>query len=104
MCITLKKVKIRERIGLSFKNCEVPVIYRGHNDGDHMVFGFTTTYAIRPPITTQIESYISPHGEVDLIHLYVMGFVSGPATSLWFSLGTPAFFTNKTDSHDITLL
>ena len=67
-----------------------------------MVFGFTTTYAIRPPITTQIESYISPHGEVDLIHLYVMGFVSGPATSLWFSLGTPAFFTNKTDSHDIT--
>ena len=24
------------------------------------------------------------------------------ATSLWFSLGTPAFSTNKTDRHDIT--
>jgi hypothetical protein len=48
------------------------------------------------PITTKVVSSKPVHGEVNLIHHYVMTFVS--ATGRWFS---PVSSTNKTACHDI---
>jgi hypothetical protein len=73
------------------------------------------------PITTKVVSLNPIHGEVYSMQQYVITFVSDLwqvggflyttlcdkvcqwlATGRWFSLGTPASSTNKTDSHDIT--
>ena len=53
------------------------------------------------PITTQIVSSNSVHGEVHSIQHYVIKF-SVFATGRWVSLCTPISSTNKTDRHDIT--
>jgi hypothetical protein len=54
------------------------------------------------PITTNIESSNTAHGEVFLIQHYVIKFVSDICH--WFSPCTPVSSINKTDHHDITKL
>ena len=51
------------------------------------------------PITTTVVSSNLAHGEVYSIQHNVIKFVSD---FRWFSLGTLASSTNKTDLHDIT--
>jgi len=52
------------------------------------------------PITTKVVIWNPLHGEVNLIQLYVIKFVSD--LRMWFSLGIPVSSTNKTDRHDLT--
>ena len=52
------------------------------------------------PITTDVASSISAHGEVYSIHHFVINFVSDlRQVGWWFS---PVSSTNKTDLHNIT--
>jgi hypothetical protein len=65
-----------------------------------MVVEFTTTYATSAvPVTTNVASSNTIHGEVYSIQKYLKKFVSDLR---WVSLGTPVSCTNKTDRHDIT--
>ena len=51
--------------------------YRGSRSHDHVVVGFTTTYAISAiSITTKVVSLNSADGEVYSIQHYVIKFVS----------------------------
>ena len=59
---------------------------------DRMVVGFTTSYAIS---TYSAQARCTHTTLCDTICQWF-------ATGLWFSLGTPVSFTNKTDRHDIT--
>ena len=52
------------------------------------------------PIITKDVSLIPAHGQVYLIQLYVMKFVSDVLPDQWFSLGTP-ISSNIIDCHDI---
>jgi len=54
------------------------------------------------PITTKVVSLNATHGEVNLIQLYVIKFVSDLQQIDGFSPGTPVSSTNKTDHHNIT--
>ena len=65
-----------------------------------MVVEFTTTYATSAvPVTTNVASSNTIHGEVYSIQKYLKKFVSDLR---WVSLGTPVSCTNKTYPHDIT--
>ena len=70
---------------------------RGRHGRDHMVVGFTTTYAISVYHHWCCE-FESSSGR-DVQH-YVIKFVSDFCQ--WFSPGPSVSSTNKTDRHDIT--
>ena len=73
---------------------------RCDHDLDHMVVGFTTTWAIIVPITTKVWSLNSAHGEVYSIQNYVIvcqWFAAGP----WIFREYYCSSTNKTDCHNI---
>ena len=80
---------------LNYTYTHVSTLRRGHRD--RMVVGFTTTSAI----TTKVVSFNPVHGEVYLIHHYVIKVCQWLATGRWFSQGTPASFANKTYRHVI---
>jgi hypothetical protein len=63
----------------------------------YMVVGFTITYVQSVPITTNVVSSNSSHGNT----IVCDKFWHWLATGQWFSLGTPVSSTNKTDCHDI---
>ena len=53
------------------------------------------------PITTNVLSSNTAHGEVYSIQHYVIKFVSDLRHAGGFPPGTPASSTNKTDCHDV---
>ena len=68
-----------------------------------MVVRFATTYSINVYITTKIVNSIPAHGEVYSIQHYVIKLVSYlRQPGRWFSPGTLASSTNKTERYDIT--
>ena len=75
---------------------------RGRRVCDHMVDGFTTTYAISTFHHLHCE-FESSSGEVYLIQHYVIKFVSDLRQVDGF-LGSPISSTNKTDCHDINVV
>jgi hypothetical protein len=54
------------------------------------------------PITTNVVSSNSAHGDVYSIQHYVIKFVSDVRQVVWFSPGTRVSSTNKNDRHDLT--
>jgi hypothetical protein len=72
---------------------------RDRRGPDHMVVGFTTTYAISAyhHWCCEFETW-SGRG----VQHYVIKFVSDLGTGQWFSPGPPVSSTNKSDHHDIT--
>ena len=75
-------------------------ILRGRSGCDHMVIGFTTTYAISA-ITTNVVSWNSARRSVldtTLCDKVCQCLVTG----WWFPPGSLVFSTNKTDRHNIT--
>ena len=70
-----------------------------HRGRDHMVVGFTTTYAISACRHCEFDSR-SGNGVLDttLCEQVCQWVVAGG----WFSLGTPVVSTKKTDRHGIT--
>jgi hypothetical protein len=55
-------------------------------------------------ITTKVTSSYPAHGGLYPIQHYLIKLVSDLRTDRWFSLGTKASPTNKTDRHDLTEL
>jgi hypothetical protein len=66
----------------------VPFDQKGCCGHDCMVVGFTTTYMKSVPTSTEVVSLNPAHGEMYLIQLYVIEFVS----DLWQVSGYLQFF------------
>jgi len=78
---------------------------RGRRGHDRLVVGFTTTNAIRAYTVSPQQLWIwitLKRGVLDTTFCDndYRWLMAGP----WFSSGTPGFFTNKTDSQDITTI
>ena len=71
--------------------------HKGRRGRDHMVVGFTTTYAnsVYHHWCCEFESHSGDTTLCDKVCQWL-------ATGQWFSSGTPVSSTNKTDRHDIT--
>ena len=78
-----------------------PIAKGGGGCRDHMVVGFTTTYEISTYHHYSCEFESSSWGCLLATTLYDK-VCRWHAADLWFSLGTPVSFTNKTDCHDTT--
>ena len=73
---------------------------RGRGDRDRMVVGFTTTYAITQCLSPlMLWVPISISGRCSTLCDKVCQCL---ATDRWFSVGSPASSTNKTERHDKT--
>ena len=77
---------------------------KDHRGRDHMVVGFTTTYAISA-YRYKVRRSNPTHGEVYSLQHYTIKFVSDlrqVSGFLWVLFHTRLSSTNKTDCHNIT--